>query len=81
MLAATFNGSHRTLHTRELLQASVTLPRITTKIIAVIHWEALQLWLKHLRLMPRQRAALTTTLSTAEGDEYTPPVLSTRAED
>jgi len=29
------------------------VPAVTLKVIAAIHWEALRLWLKGLRLRPR----------------------------
>jgi hypothetical protein len=57
LLAATFFGHHRALSTRALLRAFVALPLVTAKIIAAIHWEALRLWLKGARLVPRPDAA------------------------
>ncbi len=53
LLAATFTGRHRALSTRALLRAFVALPLVTAKIIVAIHWEALRLWLKGVRLVPR----------------------------
>jgi uncharacterized protein len=79
LLAATFNGSHRALDTKELLRAFFALPLVTMKIMAAIHWEALRLWLKGARLMPRKDAALNTGLATGNGNDYTSPALSTRA--
>ena len=32
-------------------------PLMTLKVVAAIHWEALRLWLKGARLIPRLRAA------------------------
>ena len=81
LLAATFNGSHRALNTKELSRAFCALPLVTIKIMAAIHWEALRLWLKGVRLVPRQRAALDTTLRTATGNDYTSPALSAHAKD
>ena len=34
----------------------MTMPAITLKVIAAIHWEALRLWLKGLRILPRPPA-------------------------
>jgi uncharacterized protein len=79
VLAATFNGSHRALDTKELLRAFFALPLVTMKIMAAIHWEALRLWLKGARLMPRKDAARNTGLATGNGNDYTSPALSTRA--
>ncbi|WP_108519430.1 DUF1365 domain-containing protein [Bradyrhizobium algeriense] len=77
LLAATFNGSHRALNTKELLRAFVALPLVTMKIMAAIHWEALRLWLKGARLVPRPTAAFYTGLATGKGNDYTSPALST----
>ena len=79
LLAATFNGRSRTLNTRELLRAFVALPLVTFKIMAAIHWEALRLWLKGARLVPRNDAAHNTGLASRKGNDYTAGALSTRA--
>ena len=81
LLAATFNGSRRALGTKELLRAFCALPLVTMKVMAAIHWEALRLWLKGVRLVPRQRAALDTGLATPKGNDYTSPALSAHAKD
>ena len=81
LLAATFNGSHRALNTRELLRAFFALPLVTIKIMAAIHWEALRLWLKGARLVPRKDAALNTGLASGKSNDYTTPALSARAQD
>jgi DUF1365 family protein len=54
LLAATFNGRRRALNTGELLRSMFSLPLVTLKIVAAIHWEALRLWLKGARLVPRR---------------------------
>jgi uncharacterized protein len=81
VLAATFNGSCRVLNTKELLRAFFTLPLVTMKIMAAIHWEALRLWLKGARLGPRKEATLNTGLASGKSNDYTSPALSTRAKD
>ncbi len=53
LLAATFIGRRRALDTAGLLRAFFALPLVTFKIVAAIHWEALRLWLKGARLVPR----------------------------
>ena len=53
LLAATFHGRHRALTSRALLRSFFGLPLVTFKIMAAIHWEALRLWLKGARLVPR----------------------------
>jgi len=81
LLAATFNGSRRALNTKELLRAFFALPLVTMKIMAAIHWEALRLWLKGARLVPRNDAAHNTGLATGNGNDYTSPALSAHAKD
>lgn len=56
LLAATFHGRRRALTTEVLLWALAALPLVTFKVIAAIHWEALRLWLKGVRLVPRPSA-------------------------
>ncbi len=34
---------------RNLMRVAITIPAITAKVIAAIHWEALRLWLKGIR--------------------------------
>jgi DUF1365 family protein len=59
LLAATFSGKRRTLSSRALLAASVLLPLVTFKIIGAIHWQALRLWLKGAKLVPRHQLGAT----------------------
>jgi uncharacterized protein len=79
LLAATFNGCRRTLNTGQLLRAFFALPLVTFKIMAAIHWEALRLWVKGARLVPRRNAALSTDLSVGKSNDYTSRALSARA--
>lgn len=53
VITASLAGTRRALSDRELLRLFVTIPAMTVKVIAAIHWEALRLWLKGLRLSPR----------------------------
>lgn len=80
LLAATFNGRRRALTTAALLRSFFALPLVTLKIVAAIHWEALRLWLKGARLVPRPNAApakaisdiaLSTPLATPGRNPYT----------
>jgi hypothetical protein len=57
LLAATFCGHRRALTTSALLYAFVTLPLLTLKIVGAIHWQALRLWLKGVRSVPRPDSA------------------------
>jgi uncharacterized protein len=65
LLAATFSGRRRELTTPTLIRAFVALPLVTVKIIAAIHWEALRLWLKGARLVPRRHAAAAKERNTS----------------
>jgi uncharacterized protein len=53
LLAATFAGARRRLTSASLLRSLVLLPLVSFKIIAAIHWQALRLWVKGARLVPR----------------------------
>jgi DUF1365 family protein len=57
LLAATFDGRRRALTAAALLQSFFSLPLVTLKIVAAIHWQALRLWLKGARLQPRPDSA------------------------
>ncbi|WP_425116692.1 DUF1365 family protein [Bradyrhizobium sp.] len=81
LLAATFNGRRRALTTAALLRSFFSLPLVTFKIVAAIHWEALRLWLKGARLVPRPdaapaNAAFNTGLASGEHNDYTGAALS-----
>jgi DUF1365 family protein len=80
LLAATFNGRRRALTTAALLRSFCSLPLVTLKIVAAIHWEALRLWLKGARLVPRPNNVpaepANTVLATGECNDYSATVLS-----
>jgi hypothetical protein len=75
LLAASFNGHRRRLTTATLARSFFALPLVTLKIVAAIHWQALRLWLKGARLVPRPDAASAKTansiLAIGGGNEYT----------
>jgi len=51
------SGRRRALTTGALLGAFAALPLVPLKVVATTHWEALRLWLKGVRLVPRLDAA------------------------
>lgn len=53
VLTAAVTGRRQTLTDQALLKALVVYPLLTLKVVAAIHWEALRLWLKGVRLQPR----------------------------
>jgi uncharacterized protein len=74
LLAATFSGRRRALTTAALLGSLFSLPLVTMKIAAAIHWQALRLWLKGARLVPRPDAAAANSALDARyqlGDRQT----------
>ena len=54
LLDAWFSGQRQPLTDRNLLRAAMQLPLMTLKVIVGIHWEALKLWGKGLRIYPHQ---------------------------
>jgi DUF1365 family protein len=61
LLAATFFGRRRALASQSLARMMLALPLVTIKVMAAIHWQALKLWVKGARLVPRPAAAPTAT--------------------
>lgn len=61
LLAATFSGARVPLKTGKILRLVARIPHLTLKIVAGIHWEALKLWLKGVRYIPRPRAPELTS--------------------
>jgi DUF1365 family protein len=77
LLAATFFGRRRALTTAALLGSFFALPLVTFKIVAAIHWEALRLWLKGVRLVPRSKAAPdNNSLASGQCNAYDAPALA-----
>lgn len=62
ILKARFSGKKRTISNRSLLMMFCKYPLMTVKVIAGIHWEALQLWRKKLKIQPREKH-VTHTIS------------------
>ncbi len=57
VLHASLEGQRRPLNDAQLLRIFVAQPLATLKVIAAIHWEALRLWLKGLRIVARPKSA------------------------
>lgn len=55
LLSATFHGERADLTSASLLRTCLSLPLVTLKVIAGIHWEALRLYIKGMRLVPRPK--------------------------
>ncbi|OUM02384.1 hypothetical protein A8M77_11695 [Variovorax sp. JS1663] len=50
VLAASFDAQRHALDDGALMQAFLSVPLLTLKVVAAIHWEALRLWAKGLRI-------------------------------
>ena len=61
ILAATFNGRRLPPTTQNILTLFIDMPLLTFKVVAAIHWEALRLYVKGLRI--KTRPAPPTPLS------------------
>lgn len=53
LLHAMFTGERQVLNDKALIGVFIKYPLMTLKVVAGIHWEALQLWRKGVRLQPR----------------------------
>ena len=62
VLVASLAGERRELTDAALLSAFLAFPLLTLKVVAGIHWEALKLWIKGMRLRPRPPAPAPITV-------------------
>jgi len=68
MLVAALRGDRRALTNAALLRAVLNHPLLTLKVVGAIHWHALRMVLKGLRLRARPHAPLVpVTVVNAEG--------------
>ncbi len=78
VIHACLTGKRQDLSDRALLRAFIAVPFVTLKVIAAIHWEALRLWLKGVRLRrrpaPPERPVTIVPAHAIESDQ--PNVLS-----
>jgi uncharacterized protein len=71
ILHAGFRGARGPLTDRALITAFLRYPLMTVKVMAGIHWEALRLWRKGLRLVRRPAApAESVTIVTPSGQTH-----------
>lgn len=62
VIVASLFGNRRALTDFSLLGAFISFPLLTLKVFAGIHWEALKLWLKGMRLHARAPAPVSITI-------------------
>jgi len=72
VLNAVLTGTRRNLTDRNLSLVFLKVPVITIKVMVAIHWEALRLWAKGIRLrrrlLPTERSATIVTTTSASSD-------------
>lgn len=69
LIVARMTGDRRELSDAAILRAAASIPFLTLKVVAAIHWEALKLWLKGVGLTRQpEPAARPYTLQTAPDD-------------
>jgi uncharacterized protein len=76
LLSATFLGHRRILTGTELLRSFFSLPLVSLKIVAAIHWEALRIWLKGVRLVPVPDKTADGSLAAEPLSDYTSSMTS-----
>ncbi|MBV1707737.1 MAG: DUF1365 family protein [Hyphomicrobiales bacterium] len=62
VFAASFSAAQYPLDSQQILRVFFALPMMTLKVVAAIHWEALRLWLKGMRLRGRPSPPAPTSL-------------------
>lgn len=82
LLLASLSAKSRALTDANLLGLLVRQPFVTLKVISAIHWEALKLWLKGVRLRhkpppPKCPVTIVRSASTSLGDDGSPSHMST----
>ena len=71
LLRASFAGERQELTDATLRRALFAYPLMTLKVMGAIHWEALKLWLKGVKYVPR-RPALSRVATTIVGGPALP---------
>ncbi|WP_280790757.1 DUF1365 domain-containing protein [Methylopila sp. M107] len=67
ILSATFAGERQALTSASVLKLCAGFPLMTLKVMAAIHWEALRLWVKGIRLADHPPAPTAQTSVDAPG--------------
>jgi DUF1365 family protein len=72
MLSAVLSGDRQPLNDRTLRRVFLSIPAVTLKVIAAIHWEALRLWVKRIGLRhrppPPQQPATVVRIASSVAD-------------
>ena len=70
LLSATVSGKKSALSTKNILKAFFLVPLLPFKVVIGIHWEALRLFVKGLRMQPRPPAPRVFNLSDPDQDQH-----------
>lgn len=73
LLTASFAGARRSMSDGTLAGVFVRYPLLTLKVVAGIHWEALKLFLKGVRLYPRPKPPRAAVTIGTAGNRLTKP--------
>jgi uncharacterized protein len=66
VFTAALAGSRQEFTDWRLVRVLLRVPLVTMKVTAAIHWEALRLWLKCVRIMPRSESGRSVQAPTVE---------------
>ena len=68
VLNAVLTATREPLTDRGLARVFLSVPAVTLKVIAAIHWQAIRLWAKGIRLQPRRASAARTAAISTSSD-------------
>jgi DUF1365 family protein len=66
LITAAMSAARQPMEDRDLLAAAIALPLLTLKVVTAIHWQALRLWLKGVKLT-RPPTSARETLAAQRG--------------
>jgi DUF1365 family protein len=61
IFSAAMRGQREPMSTRSVLEACASVPLLTVKVMAAIHWQALKLWLKGAKYHPESKRPAAST--------------------
>jgi uncharacterized protein len=64
LLSATFAGDRVAMTSAAIVRLVARIPMLTLKIVGAIHWQALKLWLKGMKYIPKPPAPDPVSIST-----------------
>ncbi|MFZ4786823.1 MAG: DUF1365 domain-containing protein [Beijerinckiaceae bacterium] len=70
LLSATVSGTKSALSTKNILKAFFLVPLLPFKVVIGIHWEAVRLFIKGLRMQPKPPAPPVFSLTDPDQDQH-----------